>query len=166
MNNQSVLVPLALTTLLIVSFGNALANAEETERPRVGLVLGGGGARGAAHIGVLRELERLNIPIDAIAGTSMGAIIGGLYASGMTPTELEKLVGSLNWRGAFKDTSSRQDMRYRRKQDDAAFPIPVELGFRKGEILLPKGAVQGQRLGLILRQLTLDGLRAMPELDD
>jgi predicted acylesterase/phospholipase RssA len=72
------------------------ANRSEA-RPRVGLVLGGGGARGAAHIGVLRELEKLRVPVDAIAGTSMGAIIGGLYAAGMTPQQLEELIATLNW---------------------------------------------------------------------
>ena len=65
--------------------------AAQAERPRIGLVLGGGGARGAAHIGVLKELERQRIPIDAIVGTSMGAIVGGLYASGKTPEELEHI---------------------------------------------------------------------------
>ena len=68
-----------------------------SSRPRVGLVLGGGGARGAAHIGVLKELERLQIPIDAIVGTSMGAVVGGLYATGMSADDLEELVGSLDW---------------------------------------------------------------------
>lgn len=125
-------------------------------RPRVGLVLGGGGARGAAHIGVLRELERLNIPVDAIAGTSMGAIVGGLYATGMTPAELEVVIASLDWGNAFADSSNRQDMRYRRKQDDAAFPMSLELGLRDGELILPKGVLQGQHLGLVLRHLTLD----------
>ena len=72
----------------------------QAERPRIGLVLGGGGARGAAHIGVLKELERQRIPIDAIAGTSMGAIVGGLYASGKTPAELEEIVSTLDWGNA------------------------------------------------------------------
>ena len=76
----------AIVTLLFLI---APAMAEETDRPKVGLVLGGGGARGAAHIGVLKELERRRVPVDAIAGTSMGAIVGGLYATGMNATELE-----------------------------------------------------------------------------
>jgi NTE family protein len=76
------------------------ASDKSDGRLRVGLVLGGGGARGAAHIGVLKELERMRIPVDAIAGTSMGAIVGGLYATGMSAEELEDLVGSLDWAGA------------------------------------------------------------------
>jgi NTE family protein len=151
-----------LLALLLSSSVLAQSDSSGSRRLKVGLVLGGGGARGAAHIGVLRELERLNIPIDAVAGTSMGAIVGGLYASGMTPSDLEKLIGSLDWGGSFKDVSSRENLRYRRKQDDASFPMNLELGLRDGEVLLPKGLVQGQRLGLILRELTLH----VAEVDD
>lgn len=125
-------------------------------RPRIGLVLGGGGARGAAHIGVLRELERLRIPVDAIAGTSMGAIIGGLYAAGMTPQELEALIAELNWTEVFQDTTRREDLSYRRKQDDVDFPVDFELGLNKGRLQLPMGLIQGQKLSPLLRELTLD----------
>ena len=156
MKNQ-LLTIVALLILLSPGYSVfAQTDVGETTRPKIGLVLGGGGARGAAHIGVLRELERQRIPIDAIAGTSMGAIVGGLYASGMSVAELEELIGSLDWSGAFKDVANRENLRYRRKQDDAAFPMNLELGIRNGEILIPKGVLQGQRLGLILRQLTLD----------
>ena len=125
------------------------------ERPRIGLVLGGGGARGAAHIGVLKELERQRIPIDVITGTSMGAIVGGLYASGMSAAELESLVGSLDWAGALSDKPDREDLSFRRKQDDAQFPIDFELGVRGTDLVLPKGVVQGQKLDLLLRELTI-----------
>jgi len=126
------------------------------DRPRIGLVLGGGGARGAAHIGVLKELERQRIPIDAIAGTSMGAIIGGLYASGKTPAELEDIVTTLDWADAMSDTPSREHLSFRRKLDDERYPITLELGVRDKELLLPMGFVEGQRLDLILRELTID----------
>ena len=124
-------------------------------RPRIGLVLGGGGARGAAHIGVLRELERQKIPVDAIAGTSMGAIIGGLYAAGHTVDELEELVRSIDWNDAFTDDTRREDKRFRRKQDDREYPIGLEIGLRDGELRLPRGAVAGQKVALLLRSLTL-----------
>ena len=75
-------------------------NAEEPARPRIGLVLSGGGARGAAHVGVLKVLDQMHVPIDAIAGTSMGAVVGGLYASGMSAADIEKLVSSVNWQDA------------------------------------------------------------------
>ncbi len=125
------------------------------ERPRVGLVLGGGGARGAAHVGVLKELERLRIPIDAIAGTSMGAVVGSLYASGRSPAELEALIGSIDWANAFVDSTWRRDLSFRRKQDDAAFPVQLEVGVRDGELQLPRGLIQGQKLQLILREQLL-----------
>lgn len=127
----------------------------QVSRPRVGLVLGGGGARGAAHIGVLKELERRRIPVDAIAGTSMGAIVGGLYATGMNADELEQLVGSLDWAGALSDKPDREDLSFRRKQDDSQVPIDFELGVRGTELVLPKGVIQGQKLDLLLRELTL-----------
>ena len=96
------------------------------DRPRIGLVLGGGGARGAAHIGVLQELERQRIPVDVVVGTSMGAIVGGLYASGQTPEELETLVKTLDWGAALRDTPSREHLSFRRKLDDERYPIAAE----------------------------------------
>lgn len=139
-----------LCVLLLVLASDILAD----ERPRIGLVLGGGGARGAAHIGVLQELERHRVPIDAIAGTSMGAIVGGLYASGMTPDELADLVSSLDWAEKMSDEAQRENLSFRRKQDDAQYPINHELGLRDGELLLPMGVIQGQKLDLLLRELT------------
>lgn len=154
-------LPGAMLTMLafIVSGVNAQpVDAQDppaNKRPRVGLVLGGGGARGAAHVGVLKELERQRIPIDVIAGTSMGAVVGGLYASGMSAAELEELVGSLDWAGALSDKPRRKDLSFRRKQDDAQFPIDLEVGVRGTDLVLPKGVVQGQKLDLLLRELTM-----------
>lgn len=125
------------------------------ERPRIGLVLGGGGARGAAHIGVLRELERLRVPVDAIAGTSMGAIVGGLYASGKSVAELEEIVASLDWEESFQDEPPRRNLPFRRKQDDEAYPVRLELGVSGGRLQLPRGLIQGQKLDHILRGLTV-----------
>lgn len=145
------------TTQAIVAAVLVLATVTSyADRPRIGLVLGGGGARGAAHIGVLKELERQRVPIDAIAGTSMGAIIGGLYASGKTPAELEEIVTTLDWADAMSDTPSREHLSFRRKLDDERYPITLELGVRDRELLLPMGVVQGQRLDLVLRELTID----------
>lgn len=147
-----------LLAILLAASSVVAAQSDSTgaaERPRIGLVLGGGGARGAAHVGVLKELERLRIPIDAIAGTSMGAVVGSLYASGRSPAELEALVGSIDWADAFVDSTRRQDLSFRRKQDDAAFPVQLEVGVRDGELQLPKGLVQGQKLQLILREQLL-----------
>jgi NTE family protein len=124
-------------------------------RPRIGLVLSGGGARGAAHIGVLKVLEELHIPIDAIAGTSMGAVVGGLYASGLSAREIESIMTSLNWQDAFSDRPSREDLTFRRKEEDENFLVKFPLGLRGRHIQLPKGLIQGQKLNQMLRRLTL-----------
>ena len=85
-------------------------------RPRIGLVLSGGGARGAAHIGVLKMLDRLHVPIDAIAGTSMGAVVGGLYASGLSGEQIERAMASVDWQAAFRDRPPRDELDFRRKR--------------------------------------------------
>src|SRR5882672_2536202 len=92
---------------------------ESSGRPRIGLVLSGGGARGAAHVGVLKVLEELRIPVDEIAGTSMGSAVGGLYATGLSAAELEKVFQKFDWNAAFNDSPPRSGLSYRRKQDDA-----------------------------------------------
>lgn len=149
-------IVLVLATLAATLFVGGVLHAAEEERPRIGLVLGGGGARGIAHIGVLKELERLQIPIDAVAGTSMGAIVGGLYATGLTADELEQIVLSLDWSQALSDTPLRKYLSFRRKQDDVRYPIGLELGVRGRSIILPRGLVQGQNLDPLLRELTAD----------
>jgi NTE family protein len=131
------------------------AAAEPNIRPRICLVLSGGGARGMAHIGVLKILEDLKIPLDCIAGTSMGAIVGGLYASGMTALEIDATMRSLDWQEAFRDAPPRRDLAFRRKQDDRNFLVRLPLGLKHRTILLPKGFIQGQKLQETLRQLTL-----------
>jgi NTE family protein len=125
------------------------------ERPRICLVLSGGGARGMAHIGVLKVLEELKVPIDCIAGTSMGAVVGGLYASGMTAAQIDTTMRSVDWQEAFRDAPPRRDLAFRRKQDDRNFLVRLPLGLKHGDILLPKGFIQGQKLQETLRQLTL-----------
>jgi NTE family protein len=124
-------------------------------RPRIGLVLSGGGARGAAHIGVLKVLEDLHVPIDAIAGTSMGAVVGGLYASGFSARDIERIVSTLNWQDAFKDRPPREELTFRRKQEDQDFLVKFPLGLRSKHFQLPKGLIQGQKLNQELRKLTL-----------
>ena len=124
-------------------------------RPRICVVLSGGGARGMAHIGVLKILEELQVPIDCIAGTSMGAVVGGLYASGMTAADIESTMRSVDWQEAFRDAPPRRDLAFRRKQDDRNFLVRLPLGLQHHHILLPKGFIQGQKLQETLRQLTL-----------
>jgi NTE family protein len=125
------------------------------QRPRVGLVLSGGGARGAAHVGVLKVLEELRVPIDAIAGTSMGAVVGGLYASGMSAAQIEAELAGVDWQDAFRDRPAREGLNFRRKREDRDFLVQFPLGFRDGRFQLPRGLVQGQKLSQLLRKLTL-----------
>lgn len=143
---------------LFLLIGIASAWASEPPHPaaeRIGLVLGGGGARGAAHIGVLKVLERERIPVHAIAGTSMGAIVGGLYAAGYRPDEIEAVLASVDWKDLFDDEPGRIDKPMRRKEDDLRFLLDFKLGLREGRIQLPRGVVQGQKLMLLLRRLLL-----------
>jgi NTE family protein len=112
-----------------------------SDPPRVGLVLSGGGSRGLAHVGVLKALEEQRIPIHAIAGTSMGAVVGGLYASGMSAEEIEKLIRSVNWQEAFRDRPPREELGFRRKQDDRNFLVRYSLGITERGFTLPRGLV-------------------------
>ena len=127
----------------------------ETGRPRIGLVLSGGGARGAAHIGVLKVLEENHVPVDAIAGTSMGAVVGGLYASGFSAADIERVMTSVDWQDAFRDRPARKDLNFRRKLEDQNFLVKFPLGLKGRKFRLPRGLVQGQKLTQILRGLTL-----------
>ncbi len=136
---------------------NAVKRPTGYTRPRIGLVLSGGGARGIAHVGVLKELEAARIPIDFVAGTSMGSIIGGLYASGMTPAELERRILGMNWDAVLSDRPPREELSLRRKADDLRLSLPIEFGMREGELRARRGAVASTGLENVLKDLT-DGL--------
>ena len=128
--------------------------ASQMSRPKIGLVLAGGGAKGAAHVGVLKVLQEMNIPVDYVAGTSMGSIIGGLYASGMSPQEIEREIQNIDWQDVFRDEPNREDRSFRRKQDDALYVFKAKPGFREGSIQLPLAYVHGQKFDLQLNRLT------------
>ncbi|MGW7771973.1 patatin-like phospholipase family protein [Pseudomonas machongensis] len=140
-----------LLLCLLLALTSFTALAVEPPRPKVGLVLSGGAARGLAHIGVLKALEEQGVHIDAIAGTSMGAVVGGLYASGYSIEELEHLARTLDWQQALSDAPPRKDVPFRRKQDDRDFLVKQKLSFRDdGSLGLPLGVIQGQNLSLLL----------------
>ncbi len=122
--------------------------------PRLGVVLGGGGARGFAHLGVLQELERARVPVACIAGTSAGALIGGAYASGRQLDEMATLFRDADWDALLSGKPARQDVPYRRKQGDLVNYFDLSFGVRDGELRLPRGAINSQAIDLFIRELT------------
>ena len=130
------------------------AAASPFTRPKIGLALSGGGARGAAHVGVLKALEELHVPVDYIAGTSMGAIVGGLYASGMTPEEIEKTLTTADWQTLFTDKPPRKDLPFRRKEDDRRY-LDLQVGVNRQGLHTGLGLITGQHLNAFLETLTL-----------
>jgi len=122
--------------------------------PRVGLALSGGGARGLAHIGVLKVLEELRVPVNCVTGTSMGAIVGGAYAAGATAAELDEFVRKADWDDVFRDSPPRAEISTRRKVDDYKTLFAPEYGIRPGSLFLPKGLIAGVSIEGFFRQLT------------
>jgi NTE family protein len=146
----------ALAALLVLSPGGASAQGPgdgAAPRPRVCLVLAGGGARGAAHIGVIKVLEQLRVPVDCIAGTSMGALVGAAYATGMSAGQMEGIVAGLSSEALFVDRPPREDLPMRAKIDERRNFIGPELGVRAGHLQAQKGIVAGVRLETLLRRL-------------
>ncbi|WP_296227283.1 patatin-like phospholipase family protein [Ralstonia sp. UBA689] len=135
--------------------GSALIPAQtESARPRIGLVLSGGGARGYAHIGVLKMLERMRIPVDVIAATSMGAVVGGLYASGLSADELEHKLSQVDLSDIAFDRNDRAKLPQSLREDDFQYPIGMSAGYGDGGLKLPAGLVQGNRLLALLKNWT------------
>jgi NTE family protein len=124
------------------------------DRPTIGLALGGGGARGGAHIGVIRALEELNVPVDYIAGTSMGSIVGGMMAVGMTPNEMEETITGIDWNELFEDDTEREDLPYQRKRDDDLGLFGPKLGIGEDSTLLPQGFIAGQKILVLFESVT------------
>ncbi len=137
----------------------------EPARPKIGLVLSGGGARGAAHIGVLKVLEELRVPVDVIAGTSMGSIIGASYATGFTVERMQEVIGTITTDKLFTDKPPRADQSMRQKIDDEVPYIIPELGVGKDGVVLPKGIVTGVALeGELRRFVKIGNARSFDDL--
>ena len=141
------------------------AKPPSKRRLTIGVALEGGGALGLAHIGVLQWFEQNHIPIDYIAGTSMGGLVGGLYASGKSPQELHDLVKAQNWDVILGGAIPYQDLSFRRKEDKVAFPNSIVLGLRKG-LSLPGGLNAGQQISLLIDRETLpySGVKSFDDL--
>jgi NTE family protein len=144
--------------LLIGSMMGWTAPAQEPaakpKRPRIGLVLEGGGALGFAHIGVIQYLEAHHIPVDYVAGTSMGGLVGGLYAAGNGPEDLKKFVGDIDWSQVLSGQIPFPALSFRRKEDKLAFPNRLEFGIKKG-IALPTGLNSGSAVNLLFDKTLL-----------
>jgi NTE family protein len=150
--------PFLMILLVLASLATSCPAADEPERPRIGLALSGGGARGGAHVGVLKVIEELDVPIDYVAGTSMGAIVGALFATGYSADEIERLLDATDWERALTDNPDRRDRTMRKKESEAEFLIPYRLGFNGGEVELPLGAIEGQHLDQILHSVFLSAV--------
>ena len=157
--NMHLTTPLGRPVLLAITLGLLAACRLQADpdpsRPRVGVVLGGGGAKGLAHIGVLKALEAQGIPIDAIAGTSMGAIVGGLYAAGMSPDEIEEVMTGVDWWDVLADPTPRRYLQVRRKLQQRRYLPGLEVGMRLTGLRVPPGVAAGQKLNNMLQALTL-----------
>lgn len=121
-------------------------------RPRIGLVLGGGGAKGAAHVGVLKVMEELRIPVDDIAGTSMGSIVGAAYASGYTSGQIRDMITDVDWKEMVR-SAPRPEVPYQRKKLDALFSLGPEFGVKQGRLVLPSGAISTHQIESLLRRI-------------
>ncbi|MBR5458559.1 MAG: patatin-like phospholipase family protein, partial [Burkholderiaceae bacterium] len=124
------------------------------KRPTVGLVLSGGGARGFAHVGVIKVLEELGIPIDIVVGTSMGAMVGGGYASGMTTTQMQDIILGVDWEEMFALRPDRNELNWRQRNDDYKNLFIGEIGITPEGPKMPSSLVPAQHLGVFLSRIT------------
>jgi NTE family protein len=156
---RSLLLLLPIFLLPVFSWAQEAASPTETaqaKRPRakIGIALEGGGALGLAHIGVLQWFEEHHIPIDYLAGTSMGGLVGGLYATGHSPKELQQIVEQQNWDIIIGGQTPYEDLSYRRKEDFRDYPTFIQLGLKKG-LSLPAGLNAGHQISLLIDRETL-----------
>lgn len=157
-------IPLAVAALFVLAVSSARAQPGPLRtRPRIGLALGGGSARGIAHVGVLRWFEEHHVPVDLLGGTSMGGLVGGAFASGMPPAELAPLLHETDWDRMF-GASNFAFKNVRRKQDARAYPSRLEFGLRKG-FLPPVSLNDGQQVDLFLARIAAP-YSAMRSFDD
>ena len=126
----------------------------EDARPRIGLVLEGGGALGLAHVGVLQWFQQHHIPVDAVAGTSMGALVGVLYSTGMSGDEIHEFFDQVDWNRALRNATPYTDLSFRRKEDKRDYPNTLEFGLKEG-VSFPSGFNSGHQVGLILDRVAL-----------
>src|SRR5688572_27975595 len=150
---RSLAAALALLGLLC-----GIARAQEppsaaTARPKISLVLAGGGAKGAAHIGVLRVLDELRIPVDCVVGTSMGALVGATFATGMPPADIQREVLAIDWERTVGGQGRRERMPIKRKLATMTYTLPLEVGLSRSGIRMPGGLIVTQEIEQFIRTL-------------
>ena len=147
-----------LLILAVISIPAAAADkgSPPSDRPSIGLVLSGGGARGFAHVGVLKLLEENRIPVDYIGGSSMGALIGAMYSMGWSPDEIQSFVSGLDWEMLLQPSVSFEHLSFRRKEDRRNIPAPIALPGKISDLKLPNALSSGQEIELLLDRITLD----------
>lgn len=152
--SPSVVAAITVAGFMLQLAPEARAAEPTAKAPRIGLALSGGGARGIAHIGVLQVLEELRVPVHCVTGTSMGAVVGGTYASGSTVAEMEKFVITANWDDVFRDKPPRKEVASARKVDDYRTLFAPQFGVKDGGLALPKGIIAGVSIEGFFRELT------------
>ena len=146
---------LFLIGLVVILWSRGLPAQAAEVYPKVGLVLSGGGARGFAHIGALKVLEEIGMPVDFVVGTSMGSIVGGLYAIGYSASEIDKIITEVDWEDVFSDTPPRKLWSYQKKSASAKYIL--EVGFSGKGFVIPQGLTAGQKISNLMAFLTLGG---------
>lgn len=153
----------AACALQLCVAGGAIAagadNGAPAARPRIALVLSGGGARGFAHIGVLRVLHELRVPVDLVVGTSMGGVVGGAYAAGAAVSDLERMARETNWDLVVADRPARDQLAFRRREEDVLLPSRIEFGVHRDGLSLPPSAAGNAALEQALGRLLPSGTR-------
>lgn len=160
---SGLLVASLLLPLPVVGADRAVP--EPGARPRIGLVLGGGGAKGAAHIGVLKVLDELHIPVDCVTGTSMGALVGGTFASGMPPEEIEETVLAINWSRTVGSEGLRDRTPIEKKLAGITYTNSLDIGLKGGTLKVPGGLLKTQDIEDVIRGLVADA-RYTKDFDD
>lgn len=148
------LLLLAHFSMLAPRASSQSASPNRPSRPKIGLALEGGGALGLAHVGVLEWFEEHHIPVDCVAGTSMGGLVGGFYATGKTPQELHEIVAEQNWDLIIGGSARFEDLSYRRKEDYRTYPNKIVFGLKNG-LSLPAGLNAGHQISLLIDRVTL-----------
>jgi len=145
---------MCLWALGVAVHPSSAAEPQAAERPKIALVLSGGGAKGAAHLGVLKVLEEMHVPVDIVLGTSMGSYVAGMYALGYSAEEVTNKTLQMDWNKGYQDKVTRQDLSLRKKVQADEFQLQTDIGLSDGKVKLPEGMYQGQGMAALLREAT------------